>query len=267
MIRFITGKLDELGVAYTVDTYGNIYAVKGNARSYPCVVAHTDEVHTRRGNGFMAVDVRGEIILGYDKNTKKLTGIGADDKNGIWICLKCLAKFRIMKCVFFTGEETGCLGSNRADMGFFEDCRFVLQCDRKGNSDLITSISGTGLCSREFLLSVSPKKHGYKQTEGLPTDIYTLKRRGLDVSCVNISCGYYNPHTSEEYTVIEDLHKCLHFVYHIVWNCRKIYSHSYSPPQPAYSRYNNGYGWGHSRYFDDAEDDLFSLYGGYGNAR
>lgn len=62
-----------------------------------------------------------------------------------------------MKCAFFVQEETGCIGSGEADMDFFADCRFVLQCDRKGDSDLVTRISGMDLCSEEFLERVNPE--------------------------------------------------------------------------------------------------------------
>uniref|UniRef100_UPI003AB6E2B9 hypothetical protein n=1 Tax=Anaerotruncus colihominis TaxID=169435 RepID=UPI003AB6E2B9 len=34
----------------------------------------------------------------YDHKHRRMTGIGADDKNGIWICLKCLESFKAMKC-------------------------------------------------------------------------------------------------------------------------------------------------------------------------
>jgi hypothetical protein len=30
------------------------------------------------------------------------------------------------------------VGSGKADMSFFRDCRFVVQCDRRGHSDMVT---------------------------------------------------------------------------------------------------------------------------------
>lgn len=48
MARFITDELRRMGIAYRKDRHGNIYAVKGNRKSYPCVVAHMDEVHRRK---------------------------------------------------------------------------------------------------------------------------------------------------------------------------------------------------------------------------
>lgn len=125
MREFICASLKELGIRYKVDRPGNIYAVKGVSKTYPCVVSHIDEVHNRRSKGFTVVDVD-DIIFGFDMTTNKYCGIGADDKNGVWICLKCLEEFDALKCVFFVGEEIGCYGSTKADMTFFDNCRFVI---------------------------------------------------------------------------------------------------------------------------------------------
>lgn len=130
-----------------------------------------------------------------------------------------------MKVVFFKEEETGCHGSSRAEMGFFDDCRFVIQCDRRGNSDLITSIGCTDLCSEKFIQDIAPEKWGYKEESGMMTDVEALKERGLSVSAINMSCGYYNPHTDEEITVKRDLEKCWHLVQHIIEDCAETYPH------------------------------------------
>ncbi len=229
MIRFIVNRLEMMSIPYELDKHGNIYATKGSSETYPCVVAHTDEVHLKRNANYEVISLRDELIMGYDTRKKRFAGIGADDKNGIWICLKCLEEYEYMKCAFFMGEEEGCIGSNRADMTFFDDCRYVLQCDRKGNGDFITTISGVELCSRNFVKDINLSSYGYKTTVGLQTDVAVLKQRGLDVSCANISCGYYNPHTSEEYTSMTDLCKCHQLVKHIIDTCNEPYKHSYQP--------------------------------------
>ncbi|MCQ2737242.1 MAG: hypothetical protein MJ224_01380 [archaeon] len=43
-----------------------------------------------------------------------------------------------------------------------------------------------------------------------------LKKEGVKVSCCNISCGYYNPHTDYEFTSLDDLNKCWSLVSHIL---------------------------------------------------
>lgn len=231
MIAFVSQRLAELGATFTTDEAGNIYATKGKADTYPCLAAHLDEVHEAREKGYEVLVVRDEFIIGFNSGKREFNGIGADDKNGIWVCLKCLEKFDNLKCVFFVGEEQGCIGSRQADMKFFDDCRFVLQCDRKGNSDFISNIYGNPLCSSRFIKDASLGEHGYKEERGMQTDVQALRERGLEISCANISCGYYYPHTPHEMTNIVDLRKCLALVEHIVKNCREVYTHKAVRPQ------------------------------------
>lgn len=193
--------------------------------------------------------VAGSIIVGYDHRKRRVTGIGADDKNGVWMCLECLKDFKVMKCAFFVQEETGCKGSGAADMSFFADCRFVVECDRKGDSDMVTDINGTALCSRDFITKAQLRRHGYKTAHGLFTDVYALKRKGLGVSCVNLSCGYYEPHTDHEYTVIADLLKCQRLVKHIIRTNKTVSRHEHKEHRfQSVSHWDdfddsNGYGW------------------------
>ena len=116
---------------YEVDNLGNLYVRKGESDTYPTVVSHIDQVQKTHSRDFQAVETK-EIIFGFSIGNVQMEGPGCDDKNGIWICLKCLQKFPVMKCAFFVGEEIGCIGSEGAVMSFFDDSRFVLQCDRRG---------------------------------------------------------------------------------------------------------------------------------------
>lgn len=241
MLSFIKSLLKGANIPYTQDVKGNIYATKGDSDEYPCVVCHVDEVHKVRKSGYKVVETDG-IIYGINTKTMAYEGIGADDKNGIWVCIKALSEFDVVKCAFFVAEEVGCIGSNAADMKFFDDCRFVLQCDRKGSSDFITNASCTELCSDEFLKDANISKFGYKEEHGMMTDVITLKENGLKVSACNISCGYYNPHSNNEMTRISDLLNCYELVKSIITNCTKVYPHQYTKPK--YGKYycdNRGY--------------------------
>ena len=57
------------------------------------------------------------------------------------------------------------------------------------------------------------------------TDVETLKEKGLSISAINLSCGYYNPHTDEEVTIKRDLKKCWRLVQHIIEDCTETYPH------------------------------------------
>lgn len=182
--------------------------IRGNSETYPCIVAHLDQVQREHSKDFKAIETE-EIIFGYSPKNRRREGIGADDKNGIWIALKCLEKYECIKVAFFVSEEIGCVGSRNADLGFFEDTRFVIEPDRREYEDLITDISFTSLCSNDFLRDIGFERFGYKEKPGMMTDVLELKERGLGVSCINLSCGYYEPHSDEEFTVKKDLLNCL----------------------------------------------------------
>ena len=177
MVRFLCSYINGLPgeISLEKDSFGNLYVTKGSGESYPCLVSHLDQVsHCRHSKDFRAVEAKG-ILFGYSPSKRRFENLGADDKNGIFICLECLRKYDVLKVVFFREEETGCRGSSRAYMSFFDDVRFVVQPDRKGNSDLITAISFTELCSGEFIREAAPEKWGYAENNGLMTDVLTLK--------------------------------------------------------------------------------------------
>lgn len=213
------------GAKTRTDKMGNLYIIKGIAQTYPCIVAHLDQVQRNHSKDFIPTETK-ELIFGYSPRNRRQEGLGADDKNGIWIALKCLEKYKILKVAFFVEEETGCRGSSQADMDFFRDCRFVIQPDRRGHQDLITTIGWTELCSDEFLKATGYEQFGYQETEGAMTDILALKENGLEISCINLSCGYYEPHTDNEFTVKADLLNCLYLIEHIIETCTGVYPHA-----------------------------------------
>ena len=213
------------GAKIETDQTGNLYIIKGTAPSYPCIVAHLDQVQRAHSKDFSLMETK-ELIFGYSRKRRRQEGLGADDKNGIWIALRCLERYGILKVAFFVEEETGCRGSSQARMEFFNNARFVIQPDRRGYKDLVTTIGWTELCSREFLMAAGYERFGYQETEGAMTDILALKENGLAVSCINLSCGYYEPHTDMEFTVKKDLLNCLKLVEHIIEVCTMFYPHT-----------------------------------------
>ena len=220
MIEFIENWLVENNLPYFVDDMGNIYVTKQtdqNIGFFPCVVAHTDTVHKIDTN-----NIRETILpntqnimkpsLNAFNNEGKPTGIGGDDKCGVYACLELLKELPNLKAAFFVSEETGCYGSRSANKLFFENVGYAIQFDAPGNR-MITEISmGTRLfelngdfhkitsniLNEEFNGTGEYGSHPY-------TDIYALKHL-FDFSCINISIGYYRYHTRNEYVVIEDVY-------------------------------------------------------------
>lgn len=239
MFAFICNWMGEHKMECNVHDWG-ITCVKGLSDTYPCIVAHMDEVHKR--HPYKRIIETDGIVFGYDVNECAQCGIGADDKNGIWVALKMLEKLDAVKVAFFVGEEIGCVGSSQCDMSFFDDCRYVIQCDRKNGGDFITD-AGLELCSSEFVKACQVDKFGYHEEHGLMTDVLELKERGLKVSAVNLSCGYYNPHTATEYTELSELQNCLDFVEWICRNLTDVYPHEASYGSYGWRGWDDWYGF------------------------
>jgi hypothetical protein len=241
MFAYIIRQAKSLGVTYEVHN-GNIYITKGEADSYPCVVAHMDTVH-RIHAGFTVVRV-GDNLTGFNRWTMEQSGIGGDDKVGVFIALEMLRQHEVIKLAFFRDEEVGCHGSYKAKVDFFHDCNIVLQCDRKGNSDFVIKAGGTELSSEAFQADagIILSAHGYKTAHGMMTDVMALKELGIACSMANISCGYYNPHMDDEYVNISDVENCMNMVSYIIhylgW---KLYYHL--PVKAQRTKYDNSY-WG-----------------------
>lgn len=241
MEAFIMNYVKELGLDYIYDN-GNIYITKGESDSYPCIVSHTDTVHRIIPDDHFTIIANDEFAIGYDRAKMSATGCGGDDKVGIFICLQMLQEFDAIKVAFFKDEEVGCVGSYDANIEWFNDARFVLQCDRRGNADFVNSIYGTSLQSKRFKKSVAPilKQHGYKPTSGMLTDVYALKQLGVNVSVANMSCGYYNPHMDDETIVFVDVDNCLQMCRTIFTDMTEVYNHS--APVESTKNYYGGYG-------------------------
>lgn len=247
MRKFLKRVCVEFGCEVIQDKTGNLLVTKGKADTYPCVASHIDQVQHLHSKDFEVMR-KGDIIFAFSAKSMSQQGLGADDKNGIWIALHLLRECKVMKCAFFVGEEIGCVGSSAVDMEFFNDVRFVIEADRRNGGDLITDISGS-LCSQEFLDDIHYEDFGYVETHGLMTDVEALSEQGVGVSCINFSCGYYNPHTDQEVTRWSELCNALDFARFIVRNCTKVYTHKYVSPRMMWG------GWGGSCKYYDWYDD------------
>lgn len=201
------------------DEEGNIYVTKGIAEYYPTVVSHIDTVHEIK-DGDLNILSRNDVeLIAYDAKGEQ-TGIGGDDKVGVYVCLDMLDKIDAIKIAFFSREEIGCIGSSKCRLDFFKDSSFIIQCDRKGSKDFIQYGSGVQLFSKEFSQEILPylEKWNYNITTGGQTDVVELKEKGLNISSFNMSCGYYDPHTSNEYVNLSDVNNCVGLVQDLIKN-------------------------------------------------
>ena len=200
MIRFIVDWLEKNKIENYVDKHSNVYATKKISEVdddfyYPCVVSHTDTVHSIKHLTIQEEQLpnaQGDLKLSlkaYDENGSP-TGIGGDDKAGVFACLKLLSELPFLKAAFFVSEfdapenwmvtET-CSGQVMfdRDSDFFKNCNEVLT--ENMHKDYI-----------DYMV------HPY-------TDVFALRSK-FDFSCINFSIGYYDYHSPNEYVVVEDVY-------------------------------------------------------------
>jgi len=219
MIDFLISHFESKNYNFKVDELGNIYVTKGNVQNdefFPCVVAHTDTVHKLDTINVMEEilpNSRGEdsLCLKAYNDFDEPTGIGGDDKCGVFACLELLEKFDVIKAAFFVAEEVGCIGSNSSDDKFFQNVGYVIEFDAPGDYWVTEYCFGVKLYDREseffktadailnenLLSKPSYGVHPY-------TDVYALKKK-YDFACINFSIGYHNYHTKNEYVCIEEV--------------------------------------------------------------
>jgi tripeptide aminopeptidase len=166
MVEYICNELDSIeGVMYYRDEMMNVYATKGvleEGEYYPMFIAHTDTVHTKidkivvkeeklkRPNTFGKTfdDTLVDVLKAYDEEGNP-TGIGGDDKCGIFICLELLKQLDKVKIGLFVSEETGCHGSSKCDESFLTDVGYITQYDAPGNHLISEICSGVRLFERD----------------------------------------------------------------------------------------------------------------------
>ena len=206
---YICKELDKIdNVSYKIDQYNNILVTKGNSKIYPFFCSHLDTVHTYL-NSTDKLEIK---VKQYKKHTylyayenKKQVGIGGDDKNGIFVCLQLLKNLKNIKVAFFSQEESGGTGSGFIETSFFNNVSFITGIDRWNSNHVCTSYMNEKSISKRFKKQLKPlmKKYGFVNESGMFTDCFNLD---IDLSKINVSCGYYVHHTDNEYIDVNELY-------------------------------------------------------------
>ena len=186
------------------DTTGNIYVTpKSSLNSNIVLSAHMDMVHTNGHPKQLYYDEKTGILSAVNKEDKQ-TSLGADDKNGIFVILDVYRKVKaseLPSVVFTVDEECGCLGSSAIDKTFFDDKDHCIVIDRRNQYDLIYKGGSTvyGITTAPLFKTLNPQ---FQYTTGSISDANQFSSY---VDCINVSCGYYKPHSSAEYTQLDEL--------------------------------------------------------------
>lgn len=156
-------------------------------------------------------NVTGDII-----STDGTTILGADDKAGFMVMLYMIEKGIHGNYIFFTGEERSGKSSKRF-VEFPEKLKWlksnidrVVAFDRGGYDEIATSFFGADGCSKSFakrLISNIQKISGkeFKMIDGGFCDATSF----IDFvpECINLSVGYFNEHTTNEYVDMSYLYE------------------------------------------------------------
>jgi len=209
-------------IEYILDKKGNVYLTKGSEKMtsgeyYPCVVSHIDTVH-RSQIDLIEQKTRLDIVENVDGNliaynpiTGLQTGIGGDDKCGVFVCLSLFLEMDVLKGAFFVEEEIGMLGSKEADVEFFENVGYAIQFDAPSANWITEVCCGVRILDDGFKNKITPllNENGYTKFSIDPfTDVNQLAQK-FDFNCLNLGCGYYQQHRDTEYVVIEEVMKSL----------------------------------------------------------
>lgn len=175
---------------------GYLYA-KGNMPVL--LTAHMDTVHKELVKDFFEHKTdTGKTIISSPQ------GIGGDDRCGVYMILRilCSTDFR-PSILFCEQEEVGGIGSSKFCKSEYIDdlksMKFLIELDRAHAYDAVYYDDG----NTEFHEWLEDQT-GYQEAWGSFSDISNLSP-ACRVSSVNLSCGYYNAHTTNEFVVIEEM--------------------------------------------------------------
>lgn len=163
------------------------------------LVAHADIVGTDYPTEFIYATKGGKTTIKANKRT-----LGGDDRCGLYIMLEAMKKLNVRPYICVThDEEKGCIGASEfvTRMPYNEnEIKFMIELDRRGSNDLVFYDSTSNTEFVEFC----EKGTGWKEAYGSFSDICEFME-SWKICGVNMSCGYYREHTSEEYVVIDEM--------------------------------------------------------------
>jgi len=274
MVRdYIIEYAKENGIEYYTDAKGNLYLTKGSDKMtsgeyYPCVVSHMDTVHRSHSeliesktnliieSSTYSEGEDGEMTTLIAKHpiTKEQTGIGGDDKCGVYVCLEMFERFDVLKGAFFVEEEIGMLGSRQADDKFFENVGYAIQFDAPSSNWISEICSGVKLFDEDFKGEIKETLNecGYTKFSVDPfTDVNQLASK-YDFNCLNLGCGYYRQHTNSEYVVVQEVFDSIMAGYKLITKLGiKKYTHKKEEKKSLLTETNYGYGSYNDYDFED----------------
>lgn len=155
------------------------------------LVAHLDTVHTNLPT--QIIDVKGRLSAPE--------GIGADDRCGVFMILNIIKELHC-SVLFCEDEEKGGVGVKKfckTEHINTLDVNYMIEFDRKNGNDAVFYA-----CDNKDFTNFVLKATRLVKAYGSFSDISVLAPKAK-IAAVNISCGYYNPHTKDEYVIYGEM--------------------------------------------------------------
>lgn len=156
------------------------------------LVAHLDTVHEETPKTFI-YSTKGNVISSPQ-------GIGGDDRNGVFSVLEVSKRYDC-SVLFCEQEEVGGIGADKfiaTELARELSFNYIIEFDRKGSKDAVFYDCD----NPEFTEFIT--KDFYEEAYGTFSDISILAPF-FGCAAVNLSCGYYKAHTTEEYVVVSEM--------------------------------------------------------------
>ena len=225
--EYVKAKLTPFVDNISIDRNGNLLAEKtyrsGNG---PTILlnAHLDTVYELEPNRTIIKD--GPIWSSSE-------GIlGADDRAGVAVLLH-IAEHLFhssfsgkVKFIFTVEEECGLVGAQQIDEYFLWGTDAAIVVDRRGKGDIVISCRGyIPFCDEsygDFFEDVAKTKgfSGWANTNGGSSDTRVWAEHGIQ--SVNLSVGYGNEHTEEEYLDVEAAYGTAKLIKGVFENSREL---------------------------------------------
>jgi len=256
-----------------VDTYKNIYvSIPNSSGDVPDIMftAHMDTVHKDTGRQTLHIttgpkEEDKDYIIAFDSGVATdVNGVsryrhercvlGADDKSGVYILLKMLAKGVPGHYCFFVQEETGGIGSefwrkNNPDL--VRAINKIISFDRMNNTDIINRQRGSSCTSTKFENELAELLEEYfvdnfkyepkwKSTSGSFTDSASFMDRVSE--CTNLSIGYKFQHAPAEQQDLIFLEQMVRAACNIDWGKLSFYRDPFQKTVTHKNTYSTGTG-------------------------
>ena len=196
------------------------------------VTAHMDTVHKTQCKRYSIHRHKGNLRI------QSKDGIGGDDRCGIYMIVRMVLDGYKPSILFCEDEEIGSIGAGKfcktKYLNDLLDVNYMIELDRANAKDAVFYD-----CDNPEFTKFILDNTGYEEATGSWSDICELSDNS-GIASVNLSCGYYNAHTTKEYVLFEEMQNTLKVVEKLL----RMESEQYEFIQKKYTYGNYNYSYG-----------------------